>query len=91
MRAWVLAGSGVLGIANLALLSAAVLYRSVLAGLCACAGVALAASPVVLGRGGDGPVAALAISAMTLVIGTILLALGQAIWRLLGDPPEEGA
>ncbi len=34
---------------------------------------------------------ALVTSAITLAIGVVLLALGQAIWRLLGDVPEEGS
>lgn len=73
------------------LLTAAITRRSVLAAVCGLGGFVLLGLAFASGFASADFGPALVISAITLAIGTVLLALGQAIWRLLGDAPEEGS
>ncbi len=64
--------------------------RSVLGGLCALGGAPLIGFALVSGLAGGIGEAALIFSVVVLLIGIVLLGLGQTVQRLLDQEPEEG-
>ncbi len=64
--------------------------RSVLGGLCALTGAPLVALALAAGLSGGTGRGALIISIVVLLIGIVLLGLGQTVQRLLDQEPEEG-
>lgn len=88
MTGWLVAASVLFGVSDLALLSIGVARRSVLPALCAAVALALVFLAVASGLAGATGEGALLISLFTSVIGTVLLWLGEAVWRRLDDAPE---
>lgn len=88
MTAWIGAACVLFSVADLLLLGVGIARKSVLPILCAVGALALVV--VALARGLTGPTgeAALVISVVSSAIGTVLLWLGDAVWRLLDDAPE---
>ncbi len=64
--------------------------RSVLGGLCAFSGAPLIGFALASGITGGTGQAALTLSGVVLLIGIVLLGLGQTMQRLLDQEPEEG-
>jgi hypothetical protein len=84
-----LAAAVALGLAGLWLAAVCWRRRSVLGVLCGIVGTASAIGAAATGSAGHGARAALAGSAAAVAIGTVLLALGQAVQRLLDEQPGE--
>lgn len=75
-------------VADLLLLGVGIARRSVLPALSAVGALALLVLALARGLTGAPGEAALLISLVTSAIGTILLFLGDVVWRLLDDTPE---
>ena len=89
MLAALAAGSAVIAAGDVGLIVVCWKHRAVLAGLLGTAGIALVAFAVASGLTGSVGEGALAIAAITLVLGFGLYGLGQALERLLdGEGPE---
>ncbi len=91
MAAWLTAASVAVGLADLLLLMVCWRRRSVLGGFCGAAGIALVVLAVASGSADRPAGAPIVIALVTLVMGTVLLVLGEAVWRLLEDAPDEDA
>ncbi len=88
MIAWLGAACVLFSVADLLLLSVGITRRSVLSVLCAVGALALVVLALTLGLTAATGEAALAISVVTSATGTVLLWLGEAVWRLLDDTPD---
>ncbi len=88
MPTLVLAAAVVLGAAGLAVVVVCWRLRSVLGLLCGLLGVASAVLGATSGHAGIGATVELAGALAAIVIGTVLMALGQAIQRLLDQEPD---
>jgi hypothetical protein len=83
------AGGLVVVVGDVALVAACWRHRSVLGGLLGVAGIPLVAIAIASGPSHGVGEDALLLAAIALVIGTALYVLGQALWRLLDDRPED--
>ncbi|MGI8716033.1 MAG: hypothetical protein ACR2NR_23195 [Solirubrobacteraceae bacterium] len=91
MTVWLGAACVLFSVADLLLLGVGIARRSVLPALCGVGALALVVLALARGLTGAPGEATLVISVVTSVIGTILLWLGDAVWRLLDDAPEPNA
>ena len=85
MTAELTAASLVVALADLALIAACWKSRTVLGGVLGASGVALVVLSVAGDASGPARESSIAIAALTLVIGSVLYALGQALERLLDN------
>lgn len=88
MTTWLALACVLFSAGDLLLLGVGIARRSVLPALCAVSALALVVLALARGLTGAPGEAALVISVVTSAIGTILLGLGDAVWRLLDDTPH---
>jgi len=84
-----LAAAVALGLAGLSLVAVSWRLRSVLALLCGALGIASAIAAGTSGRTGSAATDYLSGSLAAVLIGTVLLVLGQAVQRLLDREPDD--
>lgn len=89
MAGWAIAAALAVGTAHACLVVACWKRRSILGGVCGAAGVALVVFAISSGPATGTGEGSLVIALVVLLIGTVLLGIGQAVWRLLDD--EGGA
>lgn len=88
MIAWLGAACVLFSVADLVLLSVGITRRSMLPVLCAVGALALVVIALTLGLTAATGEAALLFSVVTSAIGTVLLWLREAVWRLLDEAPS---
>jgi hypothetical protein len=89
MTAELTAAGLVVAVGDLALIVACWRSRTVLGAVLGAAGMALAVFGVARGASGSASEYSIAIAAVTLVLGTALYIIGQALERLLDDEPDQ--